>query len=555
VSSDSEKTVKNDALSRRGFMATTGAGIALASTELVSEAQAGAHAAAESPMQKMTDIPPNGFDDLRSFIAAMEERGIVMRFDRVDQDAYEGTAIVYRAMEEFGFYNSPIIIFEEVKSGGKWIKGPVLVNHLAHWFNETATLGLDPIMNEGEANYRAAMAHLTGILEKNGGNYPEIAPIEVAREDAPCKEIVVEGDDIDLNLFPFIQSNPRDGGTYVNTGSVYTKDPEMGFNFGTYRCQIQGPRQLGINSEPGQTGWRMLMAAKERGEKTAPIAIAVGQDPVMFTVASTRVPNRVLNRGPIDEHAICGGVRGAPMKVVKTDDGEFMVPAHAEMIIEGIVPLDRLEPEGPFGEVMGYMGPRKEENFIMEVQRITHRPNPWNVNSFTGMTKGYMAAPEAALSVHGFKRLIPSLVDIHLPPQALGICFVSIDKQKPGDGIDAGEKLAKIVPVAKLYVVTDKDVNLMDTDAILKAIGSRWQPAESSAMFENLRGMPLDPSMTNRPQTSKFVIDATEQWPEEGGPENYAKPNRIWLEELAPESFDLVDEKWSDKLKGVRTYT
>ena len=117
--------------------------------------------------------------------------------------------------------------------------------------------------NDGVATYRNAKAHFTAILEENGGSYPLIPPVEVSADRAHCKQVIRRLDDIDLTTFAFIQSNPGDAGRYINTGSVFTKDPEMGMNFGTYRCQLRGPREIGINPEPRQTGYRMLMAARE----------------------------------------------------------------------------------------------------------------------------------------------------------------------------------------------------------------------------------------------------------------------------------------------------
>ncbi|HAM24475.1 MAG TPA: hypothetical protein DCM51_02800, partial [Actinobacteria bacterium] len=107
------------------------------------------------------------------------------------------------------------------------------------------------------------------VVEKKMGfgGLPKIDPEEVDRSAAPVKEVVLTGDQIDLTTFAFIQTNPADAGRYMTTGSVIMEDEQLGRNVGTYRCQIKGPRQIGVNPEPTQDGWRMLMAAKQRGDK------------------------------------------------------------------------------------------------------------------------------------------------------------------------------------------------------------------------------------------------------------------------------------------------
>jgi 3-polyprenyl-4-hydroxybenzoate decarboxylase len=126
-----------------------------------------------------------------------------------------------------------------------------------------------------------------------------------------------------------------------------------------------------------------------------------------------------------------------------------------------------------------------------------------------------------------------------------GLCFVSIRKQKPGEALEIGKRIAQIVGIAKIVVVVDDDLEVLDRVQMMHAIGSRWQPQPATAIIPESRGMPLDPSLTKRPMTSKIVIDATRQWPEEGGPKTYQALNRAELERLAPQSFTQVDANWS----------
>jgi 4-hydroxy-3-polyprenylbenzoate decarboxylase len=400
--------------------------------------------------------------------------------------------------------------------------------------------GLDPIPGHGKETYKQVMAHLGKILDENGGKLPEIPPVTVPREKAAVKEVVITGDDIDIRKFPFIQSNPGDSAPFVNTGSVFTIDEKEGKNFGTYRCEIKGPRRLGVNPEPGQGAWKAFMAKKERGEKEARVSIVLGQDPITWIISGSSV-----SKDGSDELAQAGGLRGKPVEIIKSETNELMVPAQAEMVIEGIVPLDQpMLPEGPFGEMYGYMSVPKEENFWMEITAITCRKQPWILNQFTGVTRGFCTGPLEAAAFNRLKKFVPAVTAFHSPVEATGLTFVSINKTEPGQALKIGENLAKIVPIAKVVVVVDSDFDVYDRTQMMFAIGSSWQPYPASKIIESARGMPLDPSSPNRPQSSKIIIDATRQWPEEGGPENYTKMNRRWLEELAPESFTRIDEKW-----------
>ncbi|NJO13112.1 MAG: hypothetical protein HC872_06220 [Gammaproteobacteria bacterium] len=137
-----------------------------------------------------------------------------------------------------------------------------------------------------------------------------------------------------------------------------------------------------------------------------------------------------------------------------------------------------------------------------------------------------------------------NVIEIHSPVEATGLTFVRIDKNKPGQGLEIGRKVAEIIPIAKVIVVVDQDIDIYDRQQVLFALGSRWQAQPATAIIPELRGMPLDPSLTNRPMTSKAVIDATRQWPEEGGPEVYPDTNISLLQKLAPEAFARVDADW-----------
>ncbi len=535
--------------SRRDFLSHS-AGLsaaALAAADLkLAEAQ-NAPASASAPATATASAWQVGpFEDLREWIAELERRNLVLRVRNIDQDAYEGTALMYRLIDRFGMYFAPALVMENVRIDGRWYKGPIITNHFGHWDTECLSFGLQPVAGDHIATYYKALARVDEFLKQGqGGAFPTAPFVEVKRDAAPCKQVVLRGEQIDLTRFAFMQSNPADSGRYVNTGSVFTDDRELGKNFGTYRCEIKGPRLLGINPEEGQGAWQAFMKAKERGESSVKVSIALGQDPVTWVVSSSK-----LNRAKADELEVVSAIRGRALRVVRSETNGHLVPASSEMVIEGEVPLDQgMLPEGPFGEMYGYMGARKTANFWMNVTAVTHRRNPWFVNQFTGVTRGFTTAPLEQMALSAMKRFVPNIKMLHTPVEATGLCFVSIKKQKPGEALEIGKRIAQIVGIAKVVVVVDDDIEVLDRTAVMHTLGSRWQPAPATAIIPESRGMPLDPSLTKRPMTSKVVIDATRQWPEEGGPAQYQALNRTELERLAPEAFNRIDSRW-DALLG-----
>ncbi len=540
--------------SRRAFIASAGTGVAgLAAAGYAPAQQVRNDADGVGVVNKAPQASPTApFDTFRDWIGALDANGLLMRFDRIDQDAYHSTGLVFRSTDKFGFYEAPAMMFDNVKIDGEWVKGPVIANHQGHWNTDALLWGLEPVPGDHYATYRRAKAHLSAMLEQNGGEYPQIAPVEIARDKALCKEVVITGDDIDITRFAFLKTNPADVGRYVNTGSVFMDDPEMGPNFGTYRCQIKGPRKLGMNSTPNHQGYRMFMAAKARGEKTVPVSIVVGQDPVVWLISSS--PIVIRKKGvSIDELAIAGGMRGKPIETVKSETSDIMVPAHAEMVIEGEVPLDGpLEREGPFGEMFGYLGPANPANLWMNITTITHRRDPWVMNAYTGMQRGMVSAPMDCMLETGLRWRVPNLVDIAFGQDVFGVLFMSIDKTASGQGLKAGLTVADMLPLAKVVVVVDKDINVLDRTAVVFAMGSRWQPDPATAIIADARGMPTDPSQLVEGETSKIVIDATRQWPEEGGRDQFPETNRALLQQLAPNVFEEVDALYGQTLVDYR---
>ena len=476
------------------------------------------------------------YDSLREYLTAIEAHGKLIKIDEIDQDAYELTGFMYKLIDKYGWLDAPAVLVEKVKVSGEWMKGPILINQYGMGGHEALVVGvpLDEIDPEDHIlNYKKSLHKML--------NEMPIEPIktkEVKASDAPSKEVVLKGDEIDILSFPFIQTNPADNGRFINTGNLITIDPDGGRNVGTYRMQIKGPRKIGISPEKNQDGWKALMAHKEKGESHAKVAVVLGSDPIVFAMSSSKTA-----RSGQDELEIAGGFKGESVEVVKCEDSDIMVPANVEMIIEGEIPLDDFEEEGPFGEMYGYMGLPHESTFYMNIKTVTHRKDPIVVNQFTGVTRGFVTSPGEAASVKGFQKFMPELRGFHIPIDHVGFLFISIEKTKPHQALEIAEKF-NFLPIGKIVVVVDEDVNIHSTKEVFQTVGARWQPFPGSKTIEDGPGFFLDPSAKNRGKSSRILIDATRQLPEENGPDVYPKLNREHLLEHDPEILELVKEKW-----------
>lgn len=491
----------------------------------------------------MTGQAPAAFDSVRAYVEALDARGRLLRLKAMDQDRYELTAFAYRLVDRYGKEHAPAFLVERIKIGGEWRDGPVLANLYGSWPDEALLFGVASINNDQHAMYHAVIEQLTARLD-DAGMWQRIAPMEVDASDAPCKEVRLSGDEIDIEKFAFIQSNPADAGRYINMGAVFIGDPEIGSNVGTYRCQIKGPRKIGVNPEPGQHGWLLLNEMKRRGDKVAKVAIAVAPDPLTFCASSTKMAGYRE-----DELEFVGGLRGSPLSVVRCETCDIRVPANSEFIIEGEIPLDEFETEGPYGEMYGFQGPEKPNNYFMNIKSVTHRRSPWVLNSFTGLTWDMPKAPQVSSNLFMYKRLIPNLTGLYSPGGANGVIVISIKKRFPGQGVSAGQYVAANPALNKVVIVVDDDVDIMDPAAVLKALGARWQPA-ASVMVPQTQMMMPDPSRQTPMLSSKIVIDATRQFPQEGGPATWPATNRELLDKGAAGAFDLVDQNWDEYLQG-----
>ncbi|MBW2609107.1 MAG: UbiD family decarboxylase [Deltaproteobacteria bacterium] len=478
------------------------------------------------------------YDSIRDYVADLEERGKCIRIKEMDQDLYEATAFLYTLMDRMRA-EAPCFLLEKTKINGRWYETPVIGNALNGFDMVAQCLGVDYVSDDQAAMFTEAGKKISACL-KEGLGLPFIEPRIVDRKKAPCKEVCLKGADADLFQFPWIQNNPGDGGQYISTGAFIIEDEELGRNVAIHRMQVKEARKAGANFAGGCHAHQIMMRAKAKGKKKIDAAVAIGVDPITWMISASRMTG--LGE---DEFALSGGFRRKPVELIKCETIDLHVPAHAEIILEGEIPME-MEQEGPYGEMHGYMGSEKQ-SFFMNIKAITHRHNPWVWNFWPGAEHSYMSLPANTVLKLRLKEMMPNLVELFSLPDVPAIGVASIDKRFPGEGIEAGLMLFGYRPFGftrKVIIVVDKDVAPNDIPKVIHSMGTRWQPVPASHLIDQTFHSPMDPSLKEPFLSSKIIIDATKQLPGEGGPDAYPENNLAILEKEAPSAFEMVKEKW-----------
>ena len=335
-----------------------------------------------------------------------------------------------------------------------------------------------------------------------------IKPISV--KSAPCQEIVMEGDNVDLTTIPLPMMHLFDGGPYISGTFAISNDPEHGSNVGCYRLMYRTPNETGIDLVSPSDMRFYYQRALDKGEPL-PIAIAVGVHPLDMLAASYKAPI------DIDELALAGGLRGQALEMVKCKSLDLEVPADAEMILEGeLLPIGWTADEGPFGEFSQISGDVKW-NPVFRIKCITHRRDPIFYMLQMPWENDWLAAPVTeAAGLQALRIASVQPVDIRAPVGSCGYwSLIASIKKRPGEGKNAVAALLSVAEV-KFVIVTDEDIDIYDPDELDWAIAFRVQANQDAIILEGARAKHIDPSVKSwllgkggLPTTAKLGIDAT----------------------------------------------
>jgi 2,5-furandicarboxylate decarboxylase 1 len=361
---------------------------------------------------------------------------------------------------------------------------------------------------------RARLASALGWPEGElGGRFARAAarPISpVVVTDAPCQEVVVTGDDVDLTALPIPFMHEKDGGPYISAGVAFAQDPELGPNSGCYRLMFRTRREMAMDLFTASDMRRYYTKTYERNQ-SLPVAIAIGVHAFEHMASAYKAP------AGTNEMEIAGGLRGAPTPLVRARTVDVMVPANAEIVLEGeLLPNGWTADEGPFGEFAGMQGDLKH-NPLFRVGAITHRRNPvfyalqmpWENDWLNG------PATEAACArVLGLAGIQVAAVRA-TEGGCCGWSVVASIRKRAGEGRNAIAALLSL-PLVKQAIVTDDDIDIYDPNEIEWAITFRCQADKDIIILSGMKGKHVDPSVRpwdlepgELPTTSKFGIDAT----------------------------------------------
>ena len=433
---------------------------------------------------------------LRGFLDHLKAR-LPADFHRIEREIaparFEVTALLQHLENEKRF---PVLFFENpLDTKGKPSAFPLLSNVFATRQRCALALGMEP-EHEG----------LALSLEYARREDQLLTPLRVAANEAPVKQVIKRGGEVNIEELPVVRHHAMDPAPYIDMTPV-VKDPEGGFyNIAFQRTMVKGPRKLGLHMSP-RHNWQIHRKHEEKNQPT-PVAVVISHHPAFYLGA--------LNVSPfgIDDYARVGAIMGAPLRVTASETlgADFLVPADAEMVIEGHILPDVKEIEGPFGEFTGYYGPQRLRN-VIEVSAITHRNDAIFQHIFTGHRDTWVLGgiPKEGSLFNLIRGIVPTTKAVYFPISG-GCrfnCYISIDKKVDGETKQAALAALGGCDFVKHVVVVDADIDIYNEEEVMWAVATRVQADQDVDIIKNVKGNTLDPSQSDNIMTAKMIIDAT----------------------------------------------
>lgn len=437
--------------------------------------------------------------DLRTFLEdwSKEHPEEVVCIDKEISVKWETTCL-HSALEKQGKH--PILIFRNPRNVyGEITPHPLITNLLASRRRSAAALGMGPM--------EVASKYGERVLQKRD-------PKVIEKKDAPVKESIWKGNEINLHRFPVVWHHETDPGPYITAGVVTTVDPETEtHNSALQRCWIKGRNKTGIYPTPTSHNWWNIQKYWMRGQD-APVAVWIGHHPAALLGAQVKAAY------PQEHYSSMGGFLGEPLRLVPSETfGEkLLLPADAEVVIEGTIPREHWEAEGPFGEFPRYAGPQLP-NPVIEVSCITSRRDAY----WHDLSIGHLDAtipgmfPTESAIYEAIKRIIPEVLNVRRAPYAFNI-YVQMRNTRPGLAKDVILAALPVYPMCAKYIfVFDEDIDIFDDRQILWALATRTQLDRDLIVVSGAPASPLDPSVPEYGVGTKAGIDCTMPAPPEPG--------------------------------------
>ncbi len=488
------------------------------------------------------------YASLRDFIARLEKSGRLVRVTAPVSPVLEMTEIQTRLLAQQG----PAVLFENVvRSDGSRYDMPVLVNLFGTVERVAWGMDREPAQLRGVGETLAFLRQ----PEPPGGWREALDMLPLLRtvmamkpktvSSAPCQEIVLQGDDIDLARLPIQTCWPGEPAPLITWPLVVTKGPgrrrEDDFNLGIYRMQVTGRNTTLMRWLRHRGGAQHHARWKDEKREPLPAAVVIGADPGTILAAVTPVPDT------LSEYQFAGLLRGKKVELVDCKTIPLKVPAEAEIVLEGHVSLDDYGDEGPYGDHTGYYN--SVERFpVFTISAITMRREPIYLSTFTGRPPDEPSVLGEALNevfIPLFQQQFPEIVDFWLPPEGCSyrIAVVSMKKAYPGHAkrvmFGVWSYLRQFM-YTKFVIVVDADINARDWKDVMWAVSTRMDPARDITVVENTPIDYLDFASPVSGLGSKIGLDATDKWPGE--------TSREWGRKIAMDEdvVKKVDAMWDE---------
>ncbi len=483
------------------------------------------------------------YHDLRDFIKQLEKQGELKRITLPVDPYLEMTEICNRTLKQGG----PALLFENpigynIPVLGNLFGTPrrVAMGMGAESVTELRGIGeLLATLKEPEPPKGMKDAWEKFPIYKQVLN---MAPKLVS--SPPCQELIREGDEIDLSVYPIQTCWPEDAAPLITWPLVITRGPNKARqNLGIYRMQVIAKNKVIMRWLAHRGGALDFKEFQEANPgKPFPVSVALGADPATILAAVTPVPDS------LSEYAFAGLLRGSKTEVAKSILNDLQVPASAEIVLEGFIYPNEFAAEGPYGDHTGYYN--EVADFpVFTIERITQRQAPIYHSTFTGRPPDEPAILGVALNevfIPILQKQFPEIVDFYLPPEGCSyrMAVISMKKQYPGHAkrIMLGTwSFLRQFMYTKFVIVVDDDVNVRDWQDVIWAMTTRMDPARDLTILENTPIDYLDFASPVSGLGSKVGFDATNKWPGE--------TTREWGRTIVmtPEVIKKVDEMW-DKL-------
>ena len=479
------------------------------------------------------------FKDLREFIAFLEEKGELVRVKTPVSCELEITEINDRVVKSGG----PALLFENVEG----YNIPVLTNTYGSARRIAWALGVESLddlvarvgkllgLAQGPPRGLLNKARTLMDLVKMAGTQPKQV------RNAPCQEVVLTGQDADLNSLPILKCWPMDAGRFITLPLVISRDPETGArNVGTYRMQVYDGQTAGMHWQTHKVGTQHERTALGMGRDRLDVAVALGGDPTTLWTGSAPLPPGV------DELAMSGFIREESVEVVKCATIDLEVPAHSEIVLEGYVVPGELRTEGPFGDHTGYYS-MADSYPVFHLTAITRRRNPIYATTLVGrpvQEDYYMGKATERLFMPIIQMVLPEIVDMNMPAEGVfhNLVIVSIKKEYPGQAQKVMYALwgLGLMMLAKAIIVVDDYVNVQDVSEVAWRVTNNLD-ASRDIIIASGPVDDLDHASPTPKFGSKVGIDATAKGPMEGRQREWP-PDILMSDEIKA----LVDGKWAE---------